>query len=180
MHASLPVSAEHDGAPAAVLRRGGLGTFLGHFSPLSSRAMSIYTPAAEPWLSRMLAVLRIVCGLTFLTSGTTKLFGYPPPPAGVVMPPLVILSQMGIGGILELVGGLCILLGLFTRPMAFILSGEMAVAYFQFHFPTAFWPTTNNGLPAVLFCFVFLYLAAAGGGAWSFDRLIVRRRSGDT
>ena len=138
--------------------------------------MSLFESASEPWPSRMLAVLRIVTGLLFLTAGTTKMFGYPPPPGGVTMPPFVLLSQMGIGGLLELVGGLCILLGLFTRPVAFIVSGEMAVAYFQFHFPTAFWPTTNNGLPAVLYCFLFLYFSVVGAGAWSVDNVLARRK----
>jgi putative oxidoreductase len=137
--------------------------------------MSIFTTAAEPWPSRMLAILRIVTGLMFLTAGTMKLFGYPPPPGGATMPPLVLMSQMGIGGLLEFIGGLCIILGLFTRPVAFILSGEMAVAYFQFHQPAAFWPATNNGVPAVLYCFLYLYLAAVGAGAWSIDNLLARR-----
>jgi putative oxidoreductase len=92
------------------------------------------------------------------------------------MPPLVILSEMGIGGILEAVGGLLIVLGFLTRPVAFVLAGEMAVAYFQFHQPLAFWPTTNNGVPAILYCFFFLYLMFAGAGAWSVDGWIARSR----
>jgi putative oxidoreductase len=103
-----------------------------------------------------------------------KLFGYPPGPSE--MPPLVILSEMGIGGILEFVGGLMIVLGLFTRPVSFVLAGEMAVAYFQFHQPQAFFPTSNNGVPAILYCFLFLYLMFAGAGAWSIDGLIARSR----
>jgi len=134
--------------------------------------MSIFEPS--PWAPRMLAVLRIVAGLLFVSFGTMKLFGYPPGPAE--MPPLVILSQMGIGGILELVGGLMIVLGFLTRPVSFVLAGEMAVAYFQFHQPQAFFPTTNNGVPAILYCFLFLYLMFAGAGAWSIDGLIARSR----
>ena len=89
-------------------------------------------------------------------------------------PPL--LSQTGIGGVLEFFGGLAIMLGLFTRPVAFILSGMMAVAYWQFHAPNGRWPIQNQGMPAVLFCFIFLYMAAQGGGDWSLDALIRRRR----
>jgi putative oxidoreductase len=80
-----------------------------------------------------------------------------------------LLSQIGIGGVLETFGGFLLLLGLFTRPVAFILAGEMAVAYFQFHFPQGFWPTMNGGVSAALYCFVWLYFAAAGAGPWSLD-----------
>jgi putative oxidoreductase len=134
--------------------------------------VSIFEPS--PWAPRMLAIFRIVAGLLFMTFGTMKLFNFPPGPTE--MPPLVILSQMGIGGILEFVGGLLIVLGLFTRPVSFVLAGEMAVAYFQFHQPQAFWPTSNNGIPAILYCFLFLYLMFAGAGAWSIDGLIARSR----
>jgi putative oxidoreductase len=85
------------------------------------------------------------------------------------------MSQMGIGGVLEFVGGLLLMLGLFTRPVAFILSGTMAVAYFQMHAPRGFWPLQNRGELAVLYCFLFLFLAVAGGGEWSLDRLLRRR-----
>ncbi|MDB4951521.1 MAG: hypothetical protein JWM27_4170 [Gemmatimonadetes bacterium] len=141
--------------------------------------MSIYDPAPSPWPSRALAVLRIVAGLVFMTAGTMKLFGYPPPPQGA-MGPLVLMSEVGIAGILEAFGGLAFILGLFTRPIAFILAGEMAVAYFQFHFDfqKAFWPTTNNGVPAVLYCFVFLYFVFSGAGAWSIDERLARSRAG--
>ena len=134
--------------------------------------MSIFE--ASPFAPRMLAIFRIVAGLLFVSFGTMKLFGYPPGPAE--MPPLVIWSQMGIGGILELVGGLMIVLGFLTRPVAFVLAGEMAVAYFQFHQPLAFFPSSNNGVPAVLYCFFFLYLMFAGAGALSIDGLIARSR----
>lgn len=88
------------------------------------------------------------------------------------------MTQIGIGGLLEVVGGLAILLGLFTRPVAFILSGEMAVAYWQFHAPNGTWPLQNQGVPSVLFCFLFLYMAAQGGGDWSLDALLRGRRDG--
>ena len=121
----------------------------------------------------MLSIFRIVTGLIFLTNGTMKLFNYPPAP--VVMPPLELMSEMGIGGLLETIGGVAIVIGFLTRPVAFVLAGEMAVAYFQFHAPQSFWPTTNNGIPAILDCFFFLYLMFAGAGVWSVDALIARR-----
>src|SRR5688500_4663152 len=100
--------------------------------------MSIFDPAPSPWPSRMLSILRIVTGATFITFGTMKLFNIPPMPPG--QPPLEILSMVGIAGILEVFGGLAFTLGLFTRPVAFVLSGEMAFAYFIGHFPQSFWP----------------------------------------
>ncbi len=116
------------------------------------------------------SILRIVSAFVFLLSGTSKLFAFP-----VGMPPnnstAELLTQVGIGGLLELVGGGLMLIGLFTRPVAFILAGEMAVAYFQFHFPSSFWPTVNHGTPAVLFCFIWLYFSAAGAGMWSVDSM---------
>src|SRR5256714_10313286 len=87
-----------------------------------------------------------------------------------------LMSQPGIGGILEFFGGILIMLGLFTRPVAFILSGMMAVAYWQFHAPQGAWPIQNQGMPAVLFCFIFLYMAAQGAGDWSLDALVRRKR----
>jgi putative oxidoreductase len=123
----------------------------------------------------MLSVLRIVSALLFITAGTTKLIGYPPLPPGT--PTVGLLTQMGIGGMLEIVGGTLILLGLFTRPVSFVLAGEMAVAYFQFHFPQSFFPTANMGVPAVLHCFIFLYLMVAGAGEWSLDAVIARRKA---
>ena len=125
----------------------------------------------------MLSIMRIVSGAVFLTSGTMKLFGYPPSP--VPMPPIPVLSEMWIGGMLETFGGLAIVLGLFTRPVAFVLAGEMAVAYFQFHFPQSFFPTTNMGIPALLYCFIFLYLVFAGAGVWSIDAMIARSQRGN-
>ena len=136
--------------------------------------MSIFDSAPPPWPSRMLSILRIVAAAMFITAGTMKLFNYPPMPAG--MPPIQLMSEAGLAGVLEVFGGLAILLGLFTRPVAFILAGEMAVAYFQFHFPQSFWPTINMGQPAVLYCFIFLYLVAAGPGIWSIDAMLAERR----
>ncbi|HUL76403.1 MAG TPA: DoxX family protein [Vicinamibacteria bacterium] len=114
------------------------------------------------------SVLRIVAALMFMLAGTSILFAFPvgmPPNGGTAPFP----SEIWIGGFLEVFGGGLLVLGLFTRPVAFLLSGEMAVAYFQFHFPHAFWPTVNNGVPAVLYCFVWLFFSAAGPGAWSLD-----------
>ncbi|HET7456200.1 MAG TPA: DoxX family protein [Gemmatimonadaceae bacterium] len=137
--------------------------------------MTILDPAPPPWPGRMLSVLRIVAGLMFISFGTMKLFGFPPPPGP--MPPIPLISETGAAGLLEVIGGPLILLGFLTRPVAFVLAGEMAVAYFQFHFPQSFFPTTSGGVPAALYCFVFLYLAAAGAGPWSVDAALARRRA---
>lgn len=136
--------------------------------------MSIFEPAPTPWPERTLAVVRVVAGLIFITAGTTKLFGYPASP--VPVPSFELVSQIGIGAALEVIGGLLIVAGLFTRAVAFVLAGEMAVAYFQFHAPQSFWPTVNMGIPAILYCFLFLYLMVAGAGAWSADGVIARRK----
>jgi len=121
-------------------------------------------------------LLRVVAGLVFFEVGSMKLFGWfgGLPPGGGTAP---LLTEIGVAGILEVFGGIAIMLGLFTRPVAFILSGEMAVAYWQFHAPHGFWPIQNHGEPAVLFCFIFLYMAAQGAGDWSLDALIRQRRS---
>ncbi len=118
-----------------------------------------YTPYA-------LAALRIATALIFIPHGTQKLFGFPAPPASG-LPPL--MSLLGIGAILELVGGALILIGLFTRPVAFILAGEMAVAYWLFHFPRNFYPVLNGGDASILYCFVFLLFVFTGPGALSVD-----------
>ena len=123
---------------------------------------------------QLLSILRIVAGLMFMQHGLQKIFGFPAP----AMMPFDILSQMGIGGVLELVGGAMLVLGLFTRCVAFVLSGMMAVAYFQFHWnfgAASPFPMVNQGELAALYCFTFLYLAAAGGGAWSVDNLLNRK-----
>ncbi len=129
--------------------------------------------ALSPYL---LSILRIAAAFIFITSGTTKLFAFPSgvPPNGGTVP---LMTQIGFGAILELVGGGLLLIGLFTRPVAFILSGEMAVAYFQFHFPQSFWPTISGGTPAALFCLLWLYISSAGAGPWSLDEAL-RRGSG--
>jgi putative oxidoreductase len=119
------------------------------------------------WAPRVLSLLRIVAGLQFLEHGTQKFLAFPARAAGAAGPEL--MSLLGIQGCLEIVGGVLIILGLFTRPVAFILAGDMAVAYFYAHFPRNFFPMLNAGDAAILFCFVFLYLAAAGGGEWSVD-----------
>ena len=125
---------------------------------------------AAAWAPRLLSVMRIVIAFTFMAHGMQKLFGFPVPmqmEGG--LPPMLL-----VGGILEFGGGLLLLLGFLTRPVAFILSGEMAVAYFMAHAPGGFWPLVNKGELAVVYCFVFLYLAAAGGGPWSLDAAIRR------
>ncbi|MES1241506.1 MAG: DoxX family protein [Acidobacteriota bacterium] len=119
-------------------------------------------------------LLRVVSGLLFFQSGAVKILGWFGGMPGGGSPPM--WSQIWIGGILELVGGILIMLGLFTRPTAFILSGEMAVAYWQFHAPNGTWPVQNQGAPAVLFCFIFLYMAARGGGDYSLDALMRGKR----
>ena len=122
------------------------------------------------WSPQFLSILRIVSALLFLEHGTSKILGWPPSPmAGHGA--FQLFSLAGFSGVLELVGGILLVIGLFTRFTAFILSGEMAVAYFMVHAKMGFYPMNNHGEIAVLYCFVFLYLAAAGGGAWSFDRL---------
>lgn len=120
------------------------------------------------WTPRLLSILRIITGFLFMTHGAQKLLGFPAPMPGGSAP---LASMIGFAGILELVGGLLILIGLFTRPVAFILAGMMAVAYFMAHAPGGFWPLLNKGELAVLYCFVFLYMAVAGAGSWSVDRL---------
>lgn len=117
-------------------------------------------------------LLRVVCGFLFIQVGGAKLFGW----FGVMPQPVQLMSQMGLAGVLEFFGGALILLGLLTRPVAFILSGEMAVAYFQGHQPKGTWPIQNGGEPAVLFCFIFLFMAAFGGGEWSLDSVLRRKR----
>lgn len=124
------------------------------------------------WTPRILSVLRIVTAFLLIAHGAQKLFGFLAPPGMPSFPPF---SQMWVAGTLEFFGGLLLLVGLFTRPVAFILSGMMAVAYFQTHAPGGFWPLQNKGELAVLYCFVFLFLWFAGGGEWSLDRLLRRR-----
>src|SRR3954454_8712656 len=121
-----------------------------------------------PWLSRwqpqLLAVLRIVVGLLFVEHATQKFFAFPVPFPVHPLPTMLIAA-----GVIELLCGLLVTVGLFTRLAAFVASGEMAVAYFVGHFPKGFWPAANQGEGAILYCFIFLYIAAAGAGAWSID-----------
>ncbi|MDX6695284.1 MAG: putative oxidoreductase [Blastocatellia bacterium] len=126
------------------------------------------------WAPRLLSVLRIIAAFLLMQHGAQKLFGVlvPPPEPGAPAPPaFTLLSPAGVAGILEFFGGLLILLGLFTRPVAFLLSGLLAVGYFMVHAPMGFWPILNKGELAVIYCFVFLYLSAAGAGVWSLDYL---------
>ena len=120
------------------------------------------------WSGPILSVLRIMTGLLFLAHGTTKLFRFPL--TDYFKDGVPLFSFMGFAGLLEVVGGILIVLGLFTRITAFILSGMMAVAYFMAHAPQGLYPVNNMGDAAILFCFVFLYLVFAGPGAWAIDR----------
>ena len=128
----------------------------------------------DAWSDRMLSVLRIVAAFMFMAHGMQKLLGFP----AASPPSFQLVSLVGLAGVLELFGGLLLLLGLFTRPVAFILSGEMAFAYFLSHAPHGFWPLINRGELAALYSFVFLYLAIAGGGRWSVDQWWQRRHAG--
>lgn len=120
------------------------------------------------WAPQLRSILRIVAALMYTMAGTSKLFAFPVgiPPDGATAEPM---TQIWIGGALEVGCGALLLLGLFTRPVAFLMAGQMAVAYFQFHAPQAFWPTVNGGVAAVMYCFVWLYFSAAGAGPWSLD-----------
>jgi putative oxidoreductase len=123
-------------------------------------------PIPSSWEPYLRSVLRIVVAFLFIAHGMQKLVGFPGS-----RPPVALLSLLGLASVLETFGGALVLLGLFVRPVAFLLAGEMAVAYFMGHAPNGFWPLLNRGEPAVLFCFIFLYLAAAGPGPWSLDAL---------
>jgi putative oxidoreductase len=126
-----------------------------------------FTILPRSWAGPLLSLLRIMTGLLFLEDGTGKFFGFPPHlPFISEEPPLLLYFT----ATMEFFGGILITFGLFTRPAAFVLSGYMAVAYFWMHAPHSFFPAINGGVPAVLFCFVYLYLAAAGPGPWAIDR----------
>ncbi len=140
-------------------------------TPVSSEAR-LAALAAE-WAPRLLSVLRVVAALLFMEHGTQKLFGFPPSASGAGP---AAFSLVWFAAVLEFVGGLLLLAGLFTRPVAFVLAGEMAFAYWIAHAPRSPFPVLNGGDGAILYCFIFLYLAAAGGGAWSLDH--GRRRNG--
>lgn len=130
--------------------------------------MSSFNHAQREWAPRLLGLLRIVTAFLFLQHGTAKLFHLP---HVAMFDGLQVMSLMGAAGVIELVGGALLLIGLFTRPVAFILSGQMAVAYFMAHAPTGPLPLLNGGELAVQWCFLFLYFVAAGAGAWSVDRM---------
>ncbi len=123
----------------------------------------------EPYV---LSVLRIMAGLLFLEHGMSKLLGFPPGPSATFF------ALSWFAGLIELVGGALVAVGLFTRVAAFIMSGEMAIGYFYVHAPRTFFPMLNGGDAAILYCFLFLYLAVAGGGAWSLDRLVFGDKAG--
>ena len=129
------------------------------------------TTTTAPWAPRMLSVLRIVSALIFMAHGTQKILGFP---ASSMNPAM--FSLPWIAGVLELVGGALLLIGLFSRPVAFVLSGEMAFAYFIGHAPKSLYPALNGGDAAILYCFVFLYIFFAGPGPWSVDAQRARGR----
>ena len=129
---------------------------------------------SSPSAGRVLSVMRIVVAFMFISAGTMKMFGYPS--RGGDPRAFNPFTQIGLAAIIEVVGGSLVLAGLATRPAAFIMSGEMAVAYFQSYAPKAFFPVINGGASAALFCWIFFYLSFVGGGPWSLDALIVGRR----
>jgi len=124
----------------------------------------------DRWAPQLLSLLRIVVGFLYLCHGSAKLLGYPPGMEGIHL-----MSLMGLAGVLELVGGALVCVGLFTKPAAFILSGEMAVAYFMVHASGGFLPFVNHGEAAVFYCFAFLYLSAAGPGPIALDAMMRKR-----
>ena len=127
----------------------------------------------ERFSAPLLSALRIISGLVYVEHGTTKLFTFP---VTQMFPhPPAALSFFWFAGVLEFVGGILITLGLFTRPAAFVLAGQMAVAYFLVHAPQSFFPAVNQGDAAILFCFIFLYLVAAGAGPWSLDAALRKK-----
>ena len=128
------------------------------------------------WSGAIHSLLRVITGALFIQHGVQKLFGLLVNASQTWNGPPPVFSQFWFAGVLEVFGGILIVLGLFTRPVAFLLSGEMAVAYFQAHFPRNFWPVLNGGENVVLFCFVFLYLFVTGAGPYSLDALLRSRR----
>lgn len=129
------------------------------------------TEALAAWTPRVLSILRIVTGLLILQHGMAKIIGFPAVPMFATLKPF---SLIGTAGILELIGGALLIIGLFTRPVAFILSGLMAFAYFIGHFPKDFYPLINGGTLSILYCFTCLYLSTAGAGPWSVDAISKR------
>jgi putative oxidoreductase len=165
------------GSPSSLLERE-RGLLKISTSPSTEEPVQNHRFATELWVPRALALLRIVTGYLFLLHGSAKLLGFPHAAGSSTVP---VMSLIGVAGLLELIGGALIVLGLFVRPVAFVLSGEMAIAYFTAHASaaTVLFPLLNRGDAAVLYCFVFLFLAAAGGGAWSVDAMR-RARAGPT
>lgn len=137
--------------------------------------MRIFETEHSEQADRMLSVLRIVAAALYVEHGTQKMFNIPAAVGKAI--PYHLMSLNGVAGILETFGGLALLLGILTRPIAFLLAGEMAVAYFKVHLPRSFFPVDNRGDNVVLFCFFFLYLTVAGAGAWSLDHVIASLRS---
>ena len=140
---------------------------------MSTAAMNTAHAEKTAWAPQLLSVLRIVTALLFMQHGSAKLFHVP---HQQMFDQVQLLSLLGVQGVLEFFGGLLLAVGLFSRPVAFILSGNMAVAYFMAHFPSGWLPIVNGGDLAVLFSFVFLYLCAAGPGPWSLDAQLARKR----
>jgi putative oxidoreductase len=133
--------------------------------------MSSLASVHQVWAPRVLSIVRFVAGLCFFEHGLSKLFGFPHVP---MFDHLHLFSLIGLQGVIELVGGALVCVGLFTRPAAFILSGNMAVAYFMAHFPKNFFPELNGGDSAILYCFIFFYIFFAGPGPWSLDYIFRR------
>ena len=138
--------------------------------------MSTLDSLGTTWSPRVLSILRIIAAFLLVAHGTQKLFGFPLA-AGAPVIPFELMTLRGASGVLEAFGGALLLLGLFTRPVAFVLSGLMAFAYFIAHAPQNFWPILNRGELSVMYCFVFLYLSVAGGGSWSLDHTMGRDKS---
>jgi len=130
----------------------------------------------KEWAPQLRSILRIVVAFLYFQVGSAKWFAFPAAilPGGGTAP---VGSLVWFAGVIEVVGGTLFFLGLLTRPVAFILSGEMAFAYFIGHAPNGFWPVLNQGAPAIFYCFTFLYFSAAGAGPWSLDALLARSRS---
>lgn len=142
---------------------------------ITGRSASPAGVSAFDWVPRVLSIVRIAVALLIIEHGSQKLFGFPTPP--LTGAPAA-FSLIWYAAVLEFVGGLLLLVGLATRPVAFVLSGEMAFAYWMVHAPRSRFPIENGGDAAILFCFIFLLLAVAGGGTWSFDRLMQRGDAG--